>query len=420
MDFPTVVGPEEFAALFGSASAADWPAEIQVRQFFANGGSRLHVVRVDPAGPLETALTGDADAVTGLHALALARDLRLVLIPELSLLDADAFAAAFESCRTVLEPRRLFLLIDPPPGLPTATAAADWVDEHVPANAGFCATYYPYLKVRLDGVSMTNAPSGAMAAIYALNDSIFAIWHSPSGPGLSLPIEGLWPASLNTTEQELLNTHGICAVRQFTGAGILPWGARTLDRINAENRYISVVRTRLWIAASIERSLAFTATADNGAPLWNQLQGLVGNFLRILFQGGAFAGNTPQDAYFLRCDASTTSEADVAANRVRLIYGTALLRPAEFDFHELVLATHQPDQPAPASPLVLRPLPGELRLAMPTVAGFTYALEFSDNLELGAFSPTGLAMSGDGTWWSIPTSVSSAQGYYRVAITPER
>jgi len=39
--------------MFGSSHFADWPAEVQARQFFANGGARLHVVRVDASGQLE-------------------------------------------------------------------------------------------------------------------------------------------------------------------------------------------------------------------------------------------------------------------------------------------------------------------------------------------------------------------------------
>jgi len=420
LQVPVTVGREEFVATFGSAHPAGWPAEVQALQYFANGGTRLHVVRVDASGPLETALTGDVEAMTGVAALVLVRDLRLVLIPELSRLGDDAFATTFARCREFFEPHRIFLLIDPPRGLPGAAAAAAWVDASVPADAGFCAVYYPYLQVTLDGVPMTNAPSGAMAALYARNDTLFAIWHSPAGTGLPLVADGLWPASPNTTEQDLLNTHGVCAVRQFTSTGIIPWGARTLDRVNGENRYVSVVRTRLWMAASIERALAFTAAADNGEPLWTQMRGLVGNFLQVLFQAGALVGSTPQQAYFVRCDANTTSAADIAANRVRLYYGTAMLRPAEFDFTELVLMTHDPDRPAPAVPLLLRQLPGELLLAAPTVPGFSYALEFSESLEPGTFGPTGLSMAGDGSWWAVPGKVMSGQGYYRMAITPVR
>jgi hypothetical protein len=417
---PVSVSREEFAAIFGSVQPGDWPAEVQARQFFANGGVRLYVLRVDTSGPLETALTGDPLAMTGVTALALVRDLRLVLIPELSRLGTDVFTQAFNRCREFLEPRRLFLVIDPPPQLPSPEAAVAWVDANVPADAGFCAVYYPFLRVTLDGVPMTNGPSGAMAALYARNDSLFGVWRSPAGTSLPLMADGLWPASPNTTEQELLNTHGVCAVRQFTGTGIIPWGARTLDRADPENRYVSVSRTRFWMAASIERSLAFTTTAENGEPLWSQLRSLVGDFLQVLFQAGALVGSTAREAYYVRCDENTTTAVDIAAKRVRVYYGTALLRPAEFDLTELVLMTHDPDRPSPAVSLLFRQLPGELLLAAPTVPGFSYALEFSERLGSGAFGSTGLSKDGDGSWWAPTRKVASDQGYYRIVTTPVR
>ena len=150
------------------------------------------------------------------------------------------------------------------------------------------------------------------------------------------------------------------------------------------------------------------------------MRGLVGNFLQVLFQAGALVVGTPQQAYFVRCDASTTSAADIAANRVRLIYGTAMLRPTEFDLTQMILMTHDPDRPAPVVSLLLRQRSGELLLAAPTVPGFRYALEFSDSLEPGTFGPTGLSMAGDGSWWTIPGKMVSGQGYYRMAITPVR
>ncbi len=59
---------------------------------------------------------------------------------------------------------------------------------------------------------MTNAPSGAMAAVYARNDSLFSIWHSPGGSGLPLLADGMWPASSNTTERDLLTPRIGCVV----------------------------------------------------------------------------------------------------------------------------------------------------------------------------------------------------------------
>src|SRR5260221_13341354 len=52
VDVPVKVGPADFNTLFGSANPAAWPAEVQARQFFANGGAALYVAPVAGAGPL--------------------------------------------------------------------------------------------------------------------------------------------------------------------------------------------------------------------------------------------------------------------------------------------------------------------------------------------------------------------------------
>jgi phage tail sheath protein FI len=48
------------------------------------------------------------------------------------------------------------------------------------------------------------------------------------------------------------------------------------------------------------------------------------------FRQGAFAGRTPRDAFFVKCDADTTPEADRMAGIVNVLVGFAPLRPAEF------------------------------------------------------------------------------------------
>jgi phage tail sheath protein FI len=49
-----------------------------------------------------------------------------------------------------------------------------------------------------------------------------------------------------------------------------------------------------------------------------------------LFQQGAFQGATPEDAFFVKCDATTTTQADIDRGTVNLLVGFAPLRPAEF------------------------------------------------------------------------------------------
>jgi phage tail sheath protein FI len=49
-----------------------------------------------------------------------------------------------------------------------------------------------------------------------------------------------------------------------------------------------------------------------------------------LFRRGAFKGAQPRDAFFVKCDAETTTPADQDRGIVNIIVGFAPLKPAEF------------------------------------------------------------------------------------------
>ena len=207
------------------------------------------------------------------------------------------------------------------------------------------------------------------------------------------------------------------AIRQVVGTGIVPFAARTLDRNTEDARYIPVVRTEDWVQASLQRSLAFAATQDDAAPLWSNVQTLAGNFLQSLYLQGAFQGTTPAQAYYVRCDATTTTSTDIAAHRVNLLYGVALSVASEFDVTELTAATADAAR-LPSVP-VLRPqaFGGQLWLSYPTEAGFNYRLQSSTSLANPSWSDASVA-TGDGAWRTTAFSTTNANTFYRVQITP--
>jgi uncharacterized protein len=45
---------------------------------------------------------------------------------------------------------------------------------------------------------------------------------------------------------------------------------------------------------------------------------------------GAFQGTTPRDAFFVQCDAETTTQYDIDRDVVNIFVGFAPLKPAEF------------------------------------------------------------------------------------------
>jgi phage tail sheath protein FI len=68
----------------------------------------------------------------------------------------------------------------------------------------------------------------------------------------------------------------------------------------------------------------------NDEPLWSQIRLNVGSFMQDLFRKQAFQGTTPRDAYFVRCDKTTTTQGDIDRGVVNILVGFAPLKPAEF------------------------------------------------------------------------------------------
>jgi phage tail sheath protein FI len=118
-------------------------------------------------------------------------------------------------------------------------------------------------------------------------------------------------------------------IRQFAGSGIVLWGARTLTS-DPEWTYIPVRRTAIFLRVSIYRGIQWAVFEPNDEDLWSSLRLNIGSFMMNLFRQGAFQGATPSQAFFVKCDNETTTQADIDAGIVNVLVGFAPLRPAEF------------------------------------------------------------------------------------------
>ncbi len=130
-----------------------------------------------------------------------------------------------------------------------------------------------------------------------------------------------------------LNPLGVNCLRTLPAAGRVVWGARTLqgnDRLASEWKYVPVRRTALFLEESLYRGTHWVVFEPNAEPLWAQIRLNVGAFMNNLFRQGAFAGTTPREAYFVKCDAETTTQDDVNLGIVNIAVGFAPLKPAEF------------------------------------------------------------------------------------------
>jgi hypothetical protein len=86
----------------------------------------------------------------------------------------------------------------------------------------------------------------------------------------------------------------------------------------------------LYLEKSIGFGLGWVQFEPNGEPLWSRVSASVEGWLQELFRRGAFRGSRPRDAYWVRCDRTTMTQADVDAGRVVVQVGFAPARPSEF------------------------------------------------------------------------------------------
>lgn len=214
----------------------------------------------------------------------------------------------------------------------TATEAATFRNQLTTANS-YGALYFPWVKA-LDptGASRTPIllpPSGYVAGLYARIDSSRGVWKAPAGTEASLNgVVGL-AAELTDVQHGNLNPLGVDVIRRFPGAGVVVFGARTITS-DAEWRYVPVRRTAIMLRVSIYHGIQFAVFEPNDEPLWAQLRLNIGAFMTSLFRQGAFQGATPSQAFFVKCDAETTTQGDIDAGVVNVLVGFAPLKPAEF------------------------------------------------------------------------------------------
>jgi phage tail sheath protein FI len=176
-------------------------------------------------------------------------------------------------------------------------------------------------------------PCGFAAGIFARTDASRGVWKAPAGTEASLTGATGLAITMSDAENGQLNPHAINCLRTLPVYGNVVWGSRTLDGDNdrgSEWKYVPVRRMALFLEESLYRGTQWVVFEPNDEPLWAQIRLNIGAFLQGLFRQGAFQGNTPKLAYFVKCDRETTTQADINLGIVNILVGFAPLKPAEF------------------------------------------------------------------------------------------
>jgi uncharacterized protein len=353
-----------------------------VRGFFENGGEHCVVV------PVESCPDGKAEALIDLFESYTAKprdgkhlgvlddleDIDLICVPDAMAPDIRSSQKVIRVQSAVLEHcQRMgdrFAILDGFPGnggyKPESSAEAKlgvpvpvshW--QTLPPECG--GLYYPWIAVkeltstldrplsreeipcdeyqRLAGLGTSSArswktqppklvpPCGHIAGIYSRSDARIGVHKAPANE----LVEDVLKLEIDFTDDELaeLNDSGINCLRAIRGGGIRLWGARTLSG-QPQWSYVNVRRLFLTLTRWIRKNMNDVVYETNNPDLWDRVRRRLADYCRNLFDQGALKGNSPEQAFYVKCDSETNSREHWEAGELVAEMGLAPSVPMEF------------------------------------------------------------------------------------------
>ena len=196
-------------------------------------------------------------------------------------------------------------------------------------DSTYAALYYPWVVI-VDPITdqeIILPPSGFVSGLYADNDIKYGVHKAPANQVVQLATR--FEIMLNKGQQDVLNPEGINCFRFFEGRGYRLWGARTISS-DPEWKYVNLRRYFAYLEHSLDNGTQWTVFENNSENLWSNVVRTIEDFLFSEWKSGRLMGDTPDQAYFVRCDRSTMTQDDIDNGRLICLIGVSPVRPAEF------------------------------------------------------------------------------------------
>jgi phage tail sheath protein FI len=285
----------------------------------------------------------DPDSRTGLFALQNVEEISIVAVPGRTTVPIQN--ALITHCELM---RYRFAVLDGPQ--PDNDLIADVRAQRQQFDTRYAALYHPWLVIPQpfpapNAPSAFNIPpSGQVVGVYARTDIERGVHKAPANEVVR-GISGL-RRSLSKSEQDILNPYpvNINVIRDFrkTNRGIRIWGGRVITS-DSDWKYVNVRRLLIFIEASIDRGLQWVVFEPNAEPLWARVRRTISNFLRVVWRNGALEGAKVEEAFFVRCDRTTMTQAEIDNGQLIVLVGVAPVKPAEFVIIRIGLWTAHTD-----------------------------------------------------------------------------
>lgn len=321
-NFGDLVGEEREGAAATVTVNTDFRDLAQaVYGFFNNGGTRCYVARAASASA--------TDVGRALDAFAAIDEIAIVAAPGIS--DEAVQERIIDHCEGL---RDRFAVLD------GAEAPDEFTKQDIQGNtkdSSYAGIYFPWIKVFDPSEKLMNpngdgsiyvAPSGHVAGVMARVDAERGVYKAPANEVVRGALDVRF--ALSKADQQGLNPFGVNVIRSF-GGNIKIWGARTAGGdANGEFKYVSTRRFFNFLCESIDEGTQFVVFEPNGPALWQRIVRSVSDFLLNQWRDGALLGETPRQAFFVRCNSETNPPEVREAGRVVCEVGVAIVKPAEF------------------------------------------------------------------------------------------
>jgi phage tail sheath protein FI len=296
----------------------------------ATGKYTLSAPSPDPADIKPGHFEGDEARRLGMGGLGAIDEVTIVIMPDLWAVANDTQVRDLQGkmiahCENMGD---RMAILDPPPDL-LPQEILEWRMNTAGYDSKMSALYYPWIETMdpLTSRPIKIPPSGHVAGLWCRVDESRGVHKAPANE-VVMGANGL-AFQVTHAEQGGLNKVGINCIRAFPGRGIRVWGARTLSS-DPEWRYINVRRLFNYISESIMEGTQWSVFEPNDQFLWLQLRNAATSFLTRTWRSGALFGTSPQEAFFVKCDAETNPPDVIEAGQVVCEIGIAPVKPAEF------------------------------------------------------------------------------------------
>src|SRR5262245_24326529 len=221
---------------------------------------------------------------------------------------------------------------------PPLDAIADVRAQRQQFDTKYAALYHPWLLVPQPYPTTPGPtapypipPSGHTLGIYARTDIERGVHKAPANEVVR-GILGL-QRILSKGEHDILNPYpvNINVIRDFrpNNRGIRAWGGRVITS-DSDWKYVNVRRLLIFIEHSLERGLQWVVFEPNAEPLWARVRRTISNFLTTVWRNGGLEGTKVEEAFYVKCDRTTMTQAEIDNGQLIVMVGVAPVKPAEF------------------------------------------------------------------------------------------